>query len=187
MEMRSCGFRLTLSSMSGGGWLFTGRGGGSETLGSALGDRRPPGAGDGVPLGSRAAGLGSHGATTLKNKALQSLWSGCGGTPGMHRVLACVGGTPSFLKPFRGACEGLALTGCRLRRRTLQRLQEAGWTQGAAPSRAAVWAAVPLRQVGRAGRRRASESCGRGGSGSGVIGASRPAGSSCDRPHPPQA
>lgn len=70
-----------------------GRGGGSETLGSALGDRRPLGAGDGVPLGSRAAGLGSHSATTLKNVPLQSLWLGCGGTPSMHRVLA-LGGYP---------------------------------------------------------------------------------------------
>lgn len=47
-----------------------------------------------MPLGSRAAGLGGHGTTTLKNEALQSLWSGYGGTPGMHRVLACVGGYP---------------------------------------------------------------------------------------------
>lgn len=109
-----------------------------------------------MPLGSRAAGLGGHGAPTLKNEALQSLWSGCGGTPGTHGVLAYVGDSPSFPKPLRGVCEGLALSGSRLRRRTWQRPQEAGWTQAAARSRAAVGAAVLLRQVGWAGGGRAS-------------------------------
>lgn len=57
-----------------------------------------------MPLGSRAAGLGGHGATTLKNEALQPLRSGYGGTPGTHRVLACVGDSPSFPKPLCGVC-----------------------------------------------------------------------------------
>ena len=108
-----------------------------------------------MPLGSRAAGLGGHGATTLKNESLQSLWSGCGGTPGTHGVLTCVGDSPSFPKPLRGVCEGLALGGGRLRRRTWQRPQEAGWTQAAARSRAAGGAAVLFRQVRRAGGGRA--------------------------------
>lgn len=93
-------------------------------------------------------------------------------------------------RPSRSPCVesvGLALSGCRLRRRTFQRPREAGWTQAAACSRAAVGAAVPHRQVGRAGGGWASESCGRGGSGSGVIGASPSARSSCGRPHLPQA
>lgn len=82
------------------------------------------------------------------------------------------GGFPVLPKPLCGVCRASLSVAAELRRRTFQQSQEAGWTQAAACFRAAVGAALPHRQVGRAGGGWASESCGRGGSGSGVIGAS---------------
>lgn len=121
-----------------------------------------------MPLGSRAAGLGGHGATTLKNEALQPLQSGLWRRPLARTGSWHVWGIPVLPEALVWSLWGLALSGCRLRRRTFQQSQEAGVDADCTCFRRQQWGQPSHRQVGRAGGGWASESCGRGGSGSGL-------------------